>query len=205
MYRASIRKWTGILLLLLAALPGNMMAQDGDFSIKQMPDSELCLISCLHCDKDGVTHSGRMIVNKRIAEKVLDIMKQLYKAKYPIEKMRPAEEYDNDDERSMRDNNSSAYNYRNIGGTKVLSKHALGLAIDINPLYNPYVRKRKDGSLDVRPEAGRRYMKRHSMAERLPYEIVKGDLCYRLFTEAGFTWGGNWKSLKDYQHFEYNR
>lgn len=180
-------------------------AQEKDFRVESVPDTELCHIYCLHYDKDGEPHHGELIVNKRIASKVLYIMQELYKAKYPIEKMRTIDHYDGDDERSMEDNNSSAYNYRNVGGTNVLSKHALGLAIDINPLYNPYVRKRKDGTLDVRPKAGRKYLKRHSAADKLPYEIVKGDICYRLFTEAGFTWGGGWRSLKDYQHFEYTR
>lgn len=206
LYTDDNMKYGRIMILLMAlGLSACLAAKEEDFVCEAVPGTELCLIRCLHCDMHGAVHKGELMVNRKIADKVMNIMKELYKAKYPIEKMRLVTEYDNDDEKSMTDNNTSAYNCRNIGGTKILSKHALGLAIDINPLYNPYVKKKSDGTLDVRPSAGKKYQKRHSVKDRLPYEIVKGDLCYRLFTEAGFTWGGNWRTLKDYQHFEYVR
>ena len=99
----------------------------------------------------------------------------------------------------MTDNNTSCFNYRVVDGTKSLSRHALGLAIDINPLYNPYIRYDKKGGQTVSPVEGEAYADR---TVSFPYKIDPDDLCYRLFTEHGFTWGGNWNSSKDYQHFQ---
>ncbi|MBR6998888.1 MAG: M15 family metallopeptidase, partial [Prevotella sp.] len=124
---------------------------------------------------------------------------ELYRHKYPIERMRLIDDYDADDERSMQANNTSCFNFRAIAGSTKLSKHSQGLAIDINPLYNPCVKQRNDGRTVVQPATGRKYANR---SKRWPYMIVKDDLCYRLFTEHGFKWGGSWRTLKDYQHFE---
>jgi hypothetical protein len=99
----------------------------------------------------------------------------------------------------MTANNTSCFCYRKIAGSPRLSKHSLGLAIDINPLQNPCVKRRKDGTLFIQPQAGRQYANRQ---KNHPYKITKGDLCYRLFLAHGFSWGGNWRSSKDYQHFE---
>ena len=70
---------------------------------------------------------------------------------------------------------------------------------DINPLYNPCVRRRKDGTLIIQPSTARPYTDR---TRSFNYKITKSDLCYRLFIQHGFRWGGNWRTLKDYQHFE---
>ncbi len=153
-----------------------------------------------HVGFDGFDHSGEIIVNAAIAEDVLDIFKELYDIGYRIEKIRLIDEYDADDEKSMEDNNSSAFNYRFIAESEVLSNHALGLAIDINTLYNPYVYTRKDGSLFLQPVNSSEYVDRNSDN---PYFIKKGDACYNIFIKHGFTWGGDWNTKKDYQHFEY--
>ena len=142
-----------------------------------------------HIDFQGQPRQGIIICNKTISNDLREIFAELYKAKYPIERIRPISDYDNDDERSMQANNTSCYCYRPIEGSKKLSNHALGMAIDINPLYNPYVK----GNV-VKPEAGRKYAKNP--------QIKKGDLIYRLFKKHGFRWGGEWRTLKDYQHFE---
>ena len=107
--------------------------------------------------------------------------------------------YGADDKCSMEANNTSCFNYRFVAGSKVLSNHSRGRAVDINPLYNPCVAKRRNGTVSVDPEKGRRYADR---SKSFSYKIEKGDLCYRLFMEHGFMWGGNWRSKKDYQHFE---
>ena len=152
-----------------------------------------------HMDGQGVTHEGIIVCNKTIAADLRDIFAELYRQKYPIERIRPISDYDNDDERSMQANNTSCYCYRPIAGSNKLSKHAQGLAIDINPLYNPCVRRRKDGTLLIQPATGKPYVDR---SRTFQYKITPGDLCYRLFRQHGFRWGGNWRSLKDYQHFE---
>ena len=152
-----------------------------------------------HIDGNGVTHEGTIICNKTIANDLRDIFAELYRAKYPIERIRPISEYGNDDERSMQANNTSCFNFRPIAGSNKLSAHSRGMAIDINPLYNPCVKRRKDGSTFVQPSTARKYADRSKPGR---YMIQRNDLCYRLFLKHGFKWGGSWQTLKDYQHFE---
>lgn len=159
---------------------------------------ELRYLRVLHTGFDGKTHIGELVVNQKIADDVLDIMKELYEKRYPIEKMLLIDEYGADDEASMSDNNTSAFNYRTIAGTDRLSKHGQGLAVDINPRYNPCVRT-KNGITTVEPQNGSTYVDRNA---DFSYKITEGDLCLQLFSEHGFTWGGSWNSVKDYQHFE---
>ena len=156
--------------------------------------TDLRYLTVLHYDAKGPVHQGELVCNKAIATDLLYIFKELYKAHYPIERMRLIDDYDADDERSMRDNNTSCFCFRAVEGTKVLSKHARGLAVDVNPLYNPYVK----GSV-IQPQTARKWADR---SRRSAYTIKRRDLLWRLFTERGFQWGGSWKSLKDYQHFE---
>lgn len=163
-----------------------------------VPREELRYLHILHVGFDNNTHEGELIVNKRIAEDVLDIFKELYKAGYQIEKVRLIDEYNAQDELSMRDNNSSAFNFRYISYSTTLSKHAMGLAVDINTLYNPYI-KQVDGRLNIEPANAVNYVDRN---RQFPHKIDHDDLCYKLFTKHGFEWGGDWEDSKDYQHFE---
>ncbi len=163
-----------------------------------LPREDLRYLHVLHKDIDGNVHEGEIIVNAHIAEDVLDIFKELYENDYPIEKIRLVDEYGADDDKSMEDNNSSGFNYRTVPGSSTMSKHSLGLAVDINTRYNPYVRY-KNGQSIITPENGIEYADRD---KEFDYKIEKGDLCYNLFTEHGFEWGGEWKNSKDYQHFD---
>lgn len=160
--------------------------------------SDLRYLQVLHYNKEGEVLKGELICHQSISEDLLTIFRELYKAKYPIERMVLVDEYDADDEASMQANNSSAFNFRYVSGTKSLSRHSRGMAIDINPLYNPYVRQR-NGRTVVEPTNAEAYVDR---TKDFPYKIVRGDLCYRLFKKYGFIWGGDWKNSKDYQHFE---
>lgn len=162
--------------------------------------ADLRHIRALHWDYDNQIHVGEMVCNKLIADRLVTILRKLYDAKYPIQRMLLPDEYNADDETQMRANNSSCFCYRAVGCTKVLSKHSRGMAVDINTLYNPYYKKRKDGTLYVQPATAKTYCDR---TKSFKYKIDRNDLCYRLFIEAGFRWGGDWKSCKDYQHFEY--
>ena len=164
-----------------------------------IPRSSLRYILCLHRDAKGNAIVGEMVVNKDIAEDVLDIFRQLFFNRYPIERMRLIDYWDADDENSMAANNSSSFNFRHISHTNKVSKHGCGMAIDINPLYNPYQKTLAKGKTVVEPAAGKRYLNRK---QKFDYKITKGDLCYRLFKQHGFKWGGDWTSMKDYQHFE---
>lgn len=164
-----------------------------------VPYEDLRYVKVLYWGFDDQSHEGELIVNKAIAEDIVEIFKELYENKYPIEKMVLVDEYDADDNASMAANNTSAFNFRLIdNGSGRLSKHSYGLAIDINPLYNPYVRK-INGKTVVSPENGEKYADR---SLDCPYFIKKDDICYKAFTSRGFTWGGEWKNSKDYQHFE---
>lgn len=163
--------------------------------------SDLRYLRISHYDLEGRIHVGELICNKLIAQKLLAIFRELYRAHYPIQQMRLPDNYEADDERQMRANNTSCFCYRNVSGSKNLSKHARGLAIDINPLYNPYIRySKKDGSQIVEPATGKPYIDRKA---DFPYKITTNDLCYKLFIKHGFSWGGAWRTMKDYQHFEF--
>ena len=161
--------------------------------------SSLRYILCLHRDAKGNAIVGEMVVNKDIADDVLDIFRQLFIHRYPIERMRLIDYWDADDEKSMTANNSSSFNFCCISHTNKVSKHGCGMAIDINPLYNPYQKPLAKGKTTVEPAAGKPYLNRNL---KFDYKISKGDLCYRLFKQHGFKWGGDWTSMKDYQHFE---
>lgn len=153
----------------------------------------------LHRDADGNAIVGEMVCNAAIAADLLEIFKALFEAGYPIEKMRLVDHYGGDDAASMRDNNTSCFNQRAITAGGRVSWHSFGMAVDINPLYNPYFKVKASGKRVVEPEQGNDYLDR---SVTVPYMITKGDLCYRLFKQHGFHWGGEWASGKDYQHFE---
>ena len=161
--------------------------------------SSLRYILCLHRDDGGRAIVGEMVVNKAIADDVLHIFRELFEGGYPIERMRLIDYWDADDERAMTANNSSSFNFRFISHTNKVSKHGMGMAIDINPLYNPYTKTLRNGTSIVEPAAGKAYLDRR---RQFRYKITRGDLCHRLFRKYGFRWGGDWKTMKDYQHFE---
>ncbi len=163
--------------------------------------SDLRYMNILYYDFQGDVQVGELICNKDIAQDLVEIFYELYLNEYQIEKIRLIDEYGGDDTASMEDNNTSCFNYRVVDGTNSLSKHALGRAIDINPFYNPYVVFDKNGTGEtyISPGGSEIYADR---SQNFPYKIDENDLCYKLFKEHGFTWGGNWNSSKDYQHFQ---
>jgi len=163
-----------------------------------LPRDDLRYIHVLHVDINNTVHEGEMICNKYIAKTLIKIFKKLYEKKYPIEKMILIDEYNAEDEKAMEDNDSSCFNCRFISYTNRISKHGLGLAVDINTLYNPYI-KVVDNKTIIQPESGGKYVDRN---QSFIYKIEKNDLCYKLFIENGFEWGGDWEDRKDYQHFE---
>ena len=168
-----------------------------------VPRDDLRYLQVLHKDKYGNTHQGEMVVHKLIAEDLMEIFEKLYDANYPIERMVLPDNYMADDETMMRDNNSSCFNFRLVSHTNTISKHGLGMAVDINTLYNPYHKfiTNEDGTAEevVEPATGKPYLDR---TKEFDYKINKDDLCYKLFTEKGFEWGGDWLERQDYQHFE---
>lgn len=160
---------------------------------------ELRYVHILHYGFDGNSTDGELICNELIAQDLVEIFYELYRSEYRLEKVLLIDEYDGDDNASMEDNNTSCFNYRPVEGSARLSKHALGLAVDINPLYNPYITYTDDGSVNILPVSASDYADR---SMNFPYKITEEDLCYKLFIQHGFTWGGNWNNVKDYQHFQ---
>lgn len=144
---------------------------------------------------DDKEHRGEIIVHRKVAGNLVEIFEELYEAKYPIEKIRLIDEYNASDDLSMSDNNTSAFCYREIAGSGgKISNHSYGIAIDINPVQNPYIK-----NSTILPPEGKEYLDRDNIRKGM---ITKGDVCYNAFVSRGWTWGGEWKSLKDYQHFE---
>lgn len=156
---------------------------------------ELRYVHILHIGTDGQAHTGELIVHMTIAEEILDIFYELYNYGYLIESVRLVDDFGADDNASMSVNNTSCFNARNMSGSDALSWHAYGLAIDINPLYNPYF---LDGDVCL-PASARSYVDR---TQDFNMKIDKNDICYRVFDKHGFTWGGSWENPKDYMHFE---
>ena len=151
-----------------------------------------------YIDFDGKAQNGELICNQKIAQDLVEIFSELYDRQYPLASVRLVDDFGGDDLASMEADNTSCFNFREVtsfgGGRHKLSLHAYGLAVDLNPLYNPYVKKGKILPQSAKPYANRKHAN--------PYRIDHEDLAYQLFTAHGFTWGGDWKSLKDYQHFE---
>ncbi len=165
----------------------------------QVPLDDLRYVILQYVDFNNEPQTGEMIVNKAIAQDVVEIFYELYENGYQIESIKLVDEFDGDDTASMLANNTSSFNYRVVEGTTRLSNHALGRAIDLNPFYNPYITYNKDGSTNISPQGSEAYADR---TISFPYKIDENDLAYKLFKAHGFTWGGNWNSCKDYQHFE---
>jgi len=164
-----------------------------------IPLSQLRYIKVLHYNYNGEIQVGELIVNAEIAEDCKNIFKELFQYKYQINSIRLIDDYwtenaESADNNSMSANNSSAFCYRVKTGGSSLSNHALGYAVDINPVQNPYV----SGTM-VLPSEGEAYVNRDNGHTHM---IDHDDICYKIFKKYGFTWGGDWNKPKDYQHFE---
>jgi len=159
------------------------------------PIDDLRYVKVSYIGMDTKTYLGELIVHKEVAKDITEIFEELYRYKFPIEKIKLIDEYNASDEESMADNNTSALNVRDITLNEgILSQHSYGIAIDINPIQNPYVR----GSY-ISPKEGEKYQNREEYQKGM---ILKDGVVYNAFVKRGWTWGGEWEILKDYQHFE---
>jgi D-alanyl-D-alanine carboxypeptidase len=149
-----------------------------------------------HVGFDGQTHRGELIVHEDLVPQVIAIFEQLYRLGYPIEQIRTVDHYPAaDDELSMEDNNTSAFNCRGIPGSNRWSQHAYGRAIDLNPLLNPCIY----ASGEFQPHNAAPYLDR---SRTDPGLLHAADPAVHVFTDRGWRWGGDWKGPIDYQHFE---
>ena len=155
---------------------------------------ELRYLTLYHYDFDNHIQQGEMVCNKAIAHDLLCIFRTLFAETYPINSIRLVDDFDASDEASMQANNTSCFNYRTIAGSHKLSRHAFGMAVDINPLQNPCIKSSR-----IRPSTATDYVDR---SKQFPHKIDDNDLCKKTFESHGFRWGGRWRSVKDYQHFE---
>jgi D-alanyl-D-alanine carboxypeptidase len=158
--------------------------------------AQLRRVAVDHIGFDGQTHRGELIVHEDLAPDVVAIFEQLYRLGYPIERIRTVDHYPAaDDELSMEDDNTSAFNCRAIPGTDRWSQHAYGRAIDLNPLVNPCIYS----SGAFQPQNAAPYRDR---SRTDPGLLHAGDPAVRVFTDRGWRWGGSWMTPIDYQHFE---
>lgn len=155
---------------------------------------ELRLVSVTYATYDETAQTGELVVAAAGAEEIVAVFAEIYAARFPITRMETIEVYGGDDDASMAADNSSAFNCRPVTGGDGWSRHAYGLAVDINPLRNPYVQ-----GTTVLPPAGEAYLDRSDVR---PGMIVAGDVVVAAFAARGFEWGGAFSSLKDYQHFD---
>lgn len=170
-----------------------ILGEDAFFRTEPAADS-LSRVRVLHVNFEGEIQVGELVCHSSVAEELVDIFRELFRGSYPIESIIPVDRWNGDDEASMTANNTSAYNFRTIKGTSLLSSHAKGLAVDVNPLYNPCVKHGK-----VQPEAAAPYADR---TKEFEHKITADDPCCKAFRSRGWEWGGNWAGTKDYQHFQ---
>ena len=155
------------------------------------------ILDVLYYSFDGKIHKGQVVIDRRLAKDIRQVFAVILDNKFPVESVIPVS-HDrfykngewNSDGQSMLSNNTSAFNFRKVTGGKVLSMHSYGYAIDINPVQNPYIK----GKI-VLPEGA-------VYDPAKPGTLTANGPVVRSFQSLGWEWGGNWKSLKDYQHFQ---
>ena len=158
-----------------------------------MHPSDLKLIRVSYWGFDGRAHLGRLVVHRRVTRDIVTVFRRLYAARFRIRRMVPVSRYGGSDDASMAADNTSAFNCRLVEGTRSWSMHAYGLAIDVNPVENPYI-----SGARVSPPAGSRYLDRTSRRRGM---AVDGGVLVEAFASVGWKWGGHWRGAADYQHF----
>jgi len=160
-------------------------------------EKRLRLVEVLYYSFDGKIHKGQLVVDRRLVRDVRKVFKIALKEKFPITSVIPISHEKffkdgkwNDDDQSMLANNTSAFNYRVVTGGATLSNHSYGFAIDINPVQNPYIKNDK-----VLPPGAVYNVNQ-------PGTLTPDCRLLKTFLRLGWEWGGNWETLKDYQHFQ---
>lgn len=154
--------------------------------------SSLRLLTVPHTTFDGGWASGRLVVHADVATATTQVFRQLYEQRVPVQRMVPVSAYGGSDDASMAANNTSAFNCRRTTSGTAWSEHSYGRAVDANPVQNPYVSGRT-----VLPPAGAGFTDR----SRYAVGMLHAEGGVRAFAGNGYSWGGAWSSLKDYQHF----
>lgn len=165
--------------------------------------SDLRYVKLLHYNFNHELQVGELIVAAELQSDYIGVFTELFQAEYEIKSMYLPDRYwtgdpTTTDSASIDVNNSSCFMYRPATGSSKLSRHSYGRAIDINPQQNPYV-SYTSGNPVWSHENANDYIDRTT---GLPHVITEEDICYQIFTKYGFTWGGAWTNIKDYQHFQ---
>jgi hypothetical protein len=156
--------------------------------------AQLALVEVDYLSMDHVRHAtGQLVVAEALADDVQEIFGELRDAKFPIQSIIPIVYFGHDDFASIKENNTSAFNYREVAGTSRLSKHALGGALDLNPLLNPYM------NVDGSPKEGSFPYPGYN--PDIPGTIIRGGSVVQAFLNRGWKWGGDWTDAHDLQHF----
>lgn len=157
----------------------------------------LAYVTVDHVTFDGGVARGELVVAAALATRTVDLFRRLYQLGFPIRQMKLVDDFDASDERSMSADNSSAFNYRAIAGTQILSQHALGRAIDINPVENPWRKPDR-----IVPSEGIAFADRTNVR---PGMIVRPGPVVAIFDECGWEWGGDWRHAFDDHHIMWSR
>jgi D-alanyl-D-alanine carboxypeptidase len=187
------------LVALLLAFVGSVSPvrqQDVRYSYRAgcpVAPADLRLVRVSYYGFDGTAHVGALVVRRRVARDVVSVFRRLYVGRFPIRRMAPVSAYRGSDDASMAADNTSGFNCRRAVGGSGWSQHAYGLAIDVNPVENPYVLGGK-----TLPPAGQRYLDRSRVRRGM---AVAGGTLVRAFAAVGWRWGGRWTGAPDYQHF----
>lgn len=183
------------------AIPDDVFARMRGHSWKDdprcPPRDTLAYLELDHRTLDGGDARGELIVAHRIADEVLALFRRLWAIGFPIRRMSLIDDFAADDDRSMAADNASAFCFRVVAGTDLLSQHAFGLAIDLNPVENPWVRPER-----FVPPAGAPYLDRTDLRAGM---IVRPGPVVRVLDDLGWEWGGDWKHASDYHHIVWRR
>jgi D-alanyl-D-alanine carboxypeptidase len=184
------------LLLAFVGTVSPVRQQDVRFSYHAgcpVAPADLRLVRVSYRGFDGRSHVGALVVHRRVARDVVAVFRRLYVARFPIRRLTPISAFRGSDDASMAADNTSGFNCRRAVGGSGWSEHAYGLAVDVDPVENPYVLNGR-----ALPPAGRAYRDRTRMR---PGMAVPGGVLVNAFASVGWKWGGRWTGAPDYQHF----
>jgi hypothetical protein len=177
----------------ISPIPEDVLARSSWHDECPVTVDGLSYLTMTHWGFDGEVHTGEMIVNASVAEDITWVFEQLFDARFPIEQMRVIDAFEIDLPPTGDWNDTTSFVCRDAVGSGSWSQHAYGLAIDVNPFHNPYL---KDDL--VLPELASYYLDRGLGQSGM---ITDGDVVFQAFAEIGWPWGGNWNTLKDWMHF----
>jgi hypothetical protein len=162
--------------------------------------SQLRLLSVSHWGFDGQIYTGQLVVNQSAARPLATVFRRLYALRFPIRHLQFTDAYGPKRLQPSDEDISGSFECRQAvpspctggKGTGSWSEHAYGLAVDLNPIENPYV-----GCGMTRKRASLPYLNRSRLRPGMVTPAV-----VQAFRSIGWGWGGAWSgSTKDYMHF----